>query len=38
MQGSKWIDIHAEKDMSDLLRIRGTVLSLLEQARGDKCV
>ncbi|KAF8219688.1 isoleucyl-tRNA synthetase [Tricholoma matsutake] len=34
--GSEWMDIQAEKDMNELLRVRGTVLSLLEQARGDK--
>lgn len=32
------MDIQAEKDMNELLRVRGTVLSLLEQARGDKYV
>jgi len=36
--GSKWTDIQAEEDMNQLLHVRGTVLSLLEQARGDKYV
>ncbi|KAG6331358.1 hypothetical protein ID866_7732 [Astraeus odoratus] len=33
---TEWEDPQAEKDMDSLLGIRSTVLSLLEQARGDK--
>ncbi|KIJ61453.1 hypothetical protein HYDPIDRAFT_115926, partial [Hydnomerulius pinastri MD-312] len=33
---TEWDDPQAEKDMSSLLTVRNTVLSLLENARGDK--
>jgi isoleucyl-tRNA synthetase len=36
LQGEEWMDPQAAEDMSELLHIRGTVLLLLEQARGDK--
>ncbi|KAF5383170.1 hypothetical protein D9615_005042 [Tricholomella constricta] len=34
--GIEWKDAKAAEDMAELLRIRGVVLSLLEQARGNK--
>ncbi|KAF8067764.1 tRNA synthetases class I-domain-containing protein [Lyophyllum atratum] len=33
---SQWKDTEAAEDMAELLRLRGVVLSLLEQARGKK--
>ena len=33
-----WHDPTAEQEMAQLLRVRSTVLGLLEQARGQKCV
>jgi len=33
---SQWKDTNAAEDMTELLRVRGVVLSLLEQARGNK--
>ncbi|KAG5645509.1 hypothetical protein DXG03_005919 [Asterophora parasitica] len=33
-----WHDLRAAEDMSELLRVRGVVLSLLEQARGNKAI
>ncbi|KIJ58645.1 hypothetical protein HYDPIDRAFT_171201, partial [Hydnomerulius pinastri MD-312] len=33
---TEWDDPQAEKDMGSLLMVRNTVLSLLENARGDK--
>ncbi|RDB30371.1 Isoleucine--tRNA ligase [Hypsizygus marmoreus] len=33
---AEWMDPQAAEDMAELLRVRGTVLSLLENARGDK--
>lgn len=30
------MDPKSAEDMGELLRVRGTVLSLLEKARGDK--
>lgn len=35
-QSSEWEDYQAEKDMSELLRVRGVVFSLLEKARGNR--
>ncbi|KAI0037150.1 tRNA synthetases class I-domain-containing protein [Vararia minispora EC-137] len=36
--GEEWADPQAEKDMSVLLKIRGTVLKLLETARRQKLI
>jgi hypothetical protein len=33
-----WHDPTAEQEMAQLLRVRSTVLGLLEQARGRRCV
>jgi len=35
-QSDEWKDPHAAADMMNLLHVRGTVLSLLEKARGTK--
>jgi isoleucyl-tRNA synthetase len=35
-QSKEWEDPQAEQDMKDLLRVRATVLSALEKARGQK--
>lgn len=37
-QSSDWHDPTAEQEMVQLLRVRSTVLGLLEQARGRRCV
>ena len=37
-QGYEWNNSKIEQDMKKLLAVRGTVLSLLEQARVDKYV
>ncbi|THV04716.1 isoleucyl-tRNA synthetase [Dendrothele bispora CBS 962.96] len=34
--GTEWEDLEAQKEMNQLLKIRKTVLSLLEEARGRK--
>lgn len=36
MKGPEWEDPRAMEEMSELLVIRGTALSLLEKARGQK--
>jgi len=36
LQSAEWSDPEAESDMTSLLKIRSVVLSLLENARGDK--
>ena len=37
-QSPDWHDPAAEQEMVQLLRVRSTVLGLLEQARGRRCV
>ena len=36
--GDEWKDFQAAKDMSEVLRVRGTVPSPLEKSRGEKQV
>lgn len=38
IQSSEWNDPQADQDMNGLLNVRGSVLSLLEKARGNKYV
>lgn len=37
-QGAEWEDLKAANDMQSLLKVRKSVLALLETARGDKYV
>ncbi|KAF8532114.1 tRNA synthetases class I-domain-containing protein [Gautieria morchelliformis] len=36
--GEEWNDSKTERDMKDLIAVRGTVMVLLEQARNDKLI
>jgi isoleucyl-tRNA synthetase len=36
--GEEWDDLAAEREMGELLRVRGAVLRLLEDVRRKKCV
>ena len=38
IQSKEWEDWQTEKDMNELLRVRGVVLAVLEKARENKCV
>ena len=38
VQSPDWHDPTAEQEMVQLLQVRSTVLGLLEQARGRRCV
>ena len=38
VQGEEWNDFNTDQDMKELLTVRGTVMTLLEQARIDKYV
>lgn len=37
-QGEEWNDSEIDRDMKELLTVRGTVMTVLEQARIDKYV
>ena len=37
-QGEEWNDSQIDQDMKELLTVRGTVMTVLEQARIDKYV